>query len=258
MLLSVIASAFGLAIGYGLIQVLTWSAPDGLPRLDEVSMDARVLLFTLGSALVTGLLFGLLPALQVSRPNLGETLKLGTAGAGGSASRQRIRSVLVIGEVAISVALLIGAGLLIRSLWRLQQVNPGFRHENVVTARIHLPSTRYQGGEAAWSFYERLLERIQALPGVQSAATSSGVPLSEGNTSSEIQIPGAPVREGGASLGADWRLVSPGYFKTMGIPLKGRDFDGHDVQGSEPVTIISEEAAPVRCPARRGHRNRAP
>jgi predicted permease len=131
----------------------------------------------------------------------------------------------------------------------LQQVNPGFRHENVVTARIHLPSTRYPDGQAAWSFYERLLERMQALPGVQSAATSSGVPLSAGNTSSEIQIPGAPVRQGGASLGADWRLVSPGYFKTMGIPLKGRDFDGHDVQDSEPVTIISEEAARRYFPA---------
>jgi putative ABC transport system permease protein len=146
MLLSVIASAFGLAIGYGLVQILTWAAPDGLPRLDEVTMDGRVLKFTMGSAVVTGVLFGLLPALQVSRPNVSETLMLGTAGAGGSGSRQRIRSALVIGEVAISVALLIGAGLLIRSLWRLQQVNPGFRHENVVTARIHLPSTRYQGG----------------------------------------------------------------------------------------------------------------
>ncbi len=243
MLLSVIASAFGLAIGYGLVQILTWAAPDGLPRLDEVTMDGRVLAFTMGSAVVTGVLFGLLPALQVSRPNVSETLKLGTAGAGGSGSRQRIRSALVIGEVAISVALLIGAGLLIRSLWRLQQVNPGFRHENVVTARIHLPSTRYQGGAQAWSFYERLLDRLVALPGVQSVATSSGVPLSAGNTSSEIHIPGAPVREGGTALGADWRLVSPGYFRTMGITLRGRDFNEHDTTESEPVTIISEEAA---------------
>ena len=243
MLLSLIASAVGLAIAYGLIQVLTWSAPEDLPRVEEISMDARVLMFTLGSAVLTGLVFGLLPAIQVSHLNLSDTLKLGTAGAGGAASRQRLRSALVVGEVAISVALLIGAGLLIRSLWRLQQVNPGFRHENVVTARIHLPSSRYQGGKAAWGFYERLLARARALPGVQSAATSSGVPLSQGNTSTEVQIPGTPVRKGGASLGADWRLVSPGYFKTMGIPLKGRDFDDHDTEESEPVTIISEETA---------------
>ena len=243
MLLALIASAAGLAIAYGLVQVLTWSAPEDLPRVEEISMDARVLVFTLGSAVLTGLLFGLLPAVQVSRLNLTDTLKLGTQGAGGSASRQRLRSALVVGEVAISVALLIGAGLLVRSLWRLQQVNPGFRHENVVTARIHLPSSRYQGGQAAWGFYERLLERARALPGVQAAATSSGVPLSLGNTSTEIRIPGAPVRKGGAQLGADWRLVSPDYFKTMGIPLKGRDFSVHDTDESEPVTIISEETA---------------
>jgi putative ABC transport system permease protein len=206
-------------------------------------MDARVLLFTLGSALLTGVLFGLLPAVQVSRLNLTDTLKLGTQGAGGSASRQRLRSALVVGEVAISVALLIGAGLLVRSLWRLQQVNPGFRHESVVTARIHLPSSRYQGSKAAWGFYQQLLERARALPGVQSAATSSGVPLSQGNTSTEIRIPGASVRKGGAQLGADWRLVSPDYFKTMGIPLKGRDFTVHDTEESESVTIISEETA---------------
>jgi putative ABC transport system permease protein len=243
MLLALIASAAGLAIAYGLVQLLTWAAPDGLPRVEEISMDARVLLFTLGSAVLTGLLFGLLPAVQVSRLNLTDTLKLGTQGAGGSASRQRLRSILVVGEVAISVALLIGAGLLVRSLWRLQQVNPGFRQESVVTARIHLPSSRYRGNKAAWGFYERLLERARALPGVQAAATSSGVPLSAGNTSTEIRIPGAPVRKDGAQLGADWRLVSPDYFKTMGIPLKGRDFSVHDTDESEPVTIISDEAA---------------
>jgi putative ABC transport system permease protein len=243
MLLALIAAALGLLIAYGAIELLTWSAPEALPRLDELSIDARVLAFALGSAVVTGLLFGLLPALHASRPNVNETLKHGAAGAGGSASRQRLRSALVVGEVALSVALLIGAGLLVRSLWRLQHVDPGFRQENVVTARINLPPARYRDGKAFWSFYQRLLERARTLPGVAAAAVGSIVPMGGGNTSSEIQIPGTPVRPGGASLGADWRLVSADYFRTLGITLRGRDFDERDSPAAQPVAIISEEAA---------------
>jgi putative ABC transport system permease protein len=243
MLLALIATAAGLLIAYGSIELLTWSAPAVLPRLDELSIDTRVLAFALGTAVATGFLFGLLPALQASRPNLNDTLKYGAAGAGGSASRQRLRSALVVGEVALSVALLIGAGLLVRSLWRLQQVDPGFRQENVVTARINLPATRYRDDGAFWSFYQRFLERARTLPGVEAAAVGSIVPMGGGNTSSEIQIPGAPVRPGGASLGADWRVVSPDYFKALRIPLRGRDFDERDGPAAQPVAIISEEAA---------------
>jgi putative ABC transport system permease protein len=243
MLLALLATCFGLLVAYGAVELLTWSAPTVLPRLDEVSIDVRVLAFALGAALVTGLLFGLLPALQASRPRLNDTLKAGGAASGTSVSRQRLRSALVVGEMALSVALLIGAGLLVRSLWQLQRTDPGFRHDNVVTALFHLPGTRYPDGQAARSFHERLLERVRAVPGVQAAALASMVPLGGGNTSSEIHLPGTPVRPGGASLGADWRVVSPDYFKTMGIPLRGRDFDERDGGGAPPVAIISETAA---------------
>jgi putative ABC transport system permease protein len=243
MLLALVGALSGLLIAYGAIELLTWSAPATLDRIEEVSIDWRVLAFALGAALATGVLFGLLPALQASRPRLNDTLKAGGAGSGTSVSRQRLRGALVVGEMALSVALLIAAGLLVRSLWHLQHTDPGFRQDHVMTARIQLASTRYEDGKAFWSFYERLLAPVRALPGVQAAAVASIVPMSGGNTSSEIELPGSPVRPGGTALGADWRLVSPDYFKTMGIPLRGRDFDERDAPGAQPVAVISEEAA---------------
>src|SRR4029453_5456722 len=148
---------------------------------------------------------------------------------------------------ALSVALLIGAGLLIRSFWRLQQVNPGFAVDRVLTMRVNLPRPAYDTVRSR-AFYERLLPAVAALPGVQSTASSSDVPLSGGNTSSELQIPGKTMPPG-VQASADWRLASPGYFRTMGIPLRGRDFSAADSLTDDkgrpraPVTIISEATA---------------
>jgi putative ABC transport system permease protein len=242
LLLSLVAGALGVAIAFGTTRLLLAYAPDALPRLDELSIDVRVLAFALFSALLTGLLFGVVPALQASRPNLRETLKEGTAGSGTGVHRQRLRHALVVAEVALSVTLLIGAGLLIRSFWRLQHVNPGFDGSRLLTMRLNLPGLHYRNLDLRWGFYERLLTNVRALPGVQGAATSSILPLGGGNTSTGVQMVGAPPNA--AQLpGATWRNVSPGYFRALGIPLRGREFSDTDTRTSPPVTIISEAAA---------------
>jgi putative ABC transport system permease protein len=242
LLLSLVASAIGIGIAYGAGRLLVAAAPDALPRLGELSIDVRVLAFTLVVSIATGLLFGLVPALQASRPNLTETLKETAAGAGGGGRRQRLRNLLVVAEVALSVTLLIGAGLLVRSFWRLQQVNPGFDGRGMLTMRVSLPPLQYRTGELKWAFYDRLLASVRTLPGVQDAATSSGVPLGGGNTATEVRRAGAPS-DAGRLPGADWRIVSPGYFRAMRIPLRGREFGDQDTRTSQPVTILSAAAA---------------
>jgi putative ABC transport system permease protein len=245
-LIALVAGALGLIEAWGGIKLLTAAGPAvSLPRLNEISVDGRVFAFVLGTALLSGLLFGLIPAIHASRPGVNESLKHTARGFTGSASRQRLRSGLVIAEVAVSVLLLIGAGLLVRSFHQLQKVNPGFQLDHLVTMRVILPPTTYNGPKSR-AFYDRLVTAIGALPGIQSVATSSGVPLSGGNTGTELDIPGKTFAAGVPST-ADWRLVSPGYFAAMNIPLKGRDFDDRDVTTPErsaaPVTIISEAMA---------------
>ncbi len=217
----------------------------GVPRLDEVSMDLRVFLFALGVALTAGVLFGLLPALQASRPRVSETLKEGGRAASAGPGGHRLRSALVVGEVALSVALLIGAGLLVRSFLRVQGVQPGFRADGLLTMRVNLPRTTYNNGSKSRAFYERLLPQLGALPGVQAVATSSGVPLTPGSTGTELVFPGRTLPAGTPST-ADWRDVWPGYFRTMGIPLRGRDFEARDAPQQPgtptPAVIIISEA----------------
>ena len=248
LLLSLIASAIGFFAAWISTRWLVAVGPAaGLPRLTEVSVDPLVFAFALLAALAAGVLFGLLPAFQASRPHLSETLKDGVRTTGGAA-RQRLRSALVVGEVVLSVALLIGAGLLIRSFWRVQQVQPGFQTERLVTMRVNLPRTTYNNDATSRSFYERLLPQIAALPGVQAVATSSGVPLTPGSTATELALPGRTLPSG-VPASADWRIVSPGYFGAMKIPLRGRDFDSRDAPPPQPnvapppVIIISEAFA---------------
>jgi putative ABC transport system permease protein len=243
LLLALIAGGLGLIVAMWTVEALKTMNPANLPRLDELSVDGRALAFGLLISLVTGALFGLFPALQASRPDLNETLKDGARGSGGGAARQRVRGALVIAEVSLSVALLIGAGLLLRSFSKLQDVKLGFEPENLLTMRISLPRSRYQGDQEAWAFYTRLLREVKALPGVQDAALTSLAPLGGGGTSGEIQIPGRAAAPDGSMPSSGWRVVSPGYLRTLGIPLRGRDFDERDTSESQPVTIISEEMA---------------
>jgi putative ABC transport system permease protein len=248
-LLSLVAGLPALFAAWLSTRWLTAAGPAaGVPRLDEVSMDVRVFIFALAVALAAGVLFGLLPALQASRPQVSDTLKEGGRGASTGPGGHRLRSALVVGEVALSVALLIGAGLLVRSFLRVQRVQTGFRTDGLLTMRVNLPRTTYNNGAQSRAFYERLLPQLAALPGVQAVATSSGVPLTPGSTGTELLFPGRTLPAGTPST-ADWRLVWPGYFHTMGIPLRGRDFEAHDAPPPQPdtappaVIIISEAFA---------------
>jgi putative ABC transport system permease protein len=241
--LALIAGIAGLGVASLGTKALKAMNAGDVPRLDELSMDGRVLGFSLLISLVTGVLFGLAPAIHAARTNLNEMLKEGGRSVTGGKGRQRIRNMLVTVEVALSVALLVSSGLLIRSFWRLQEVNPGFKADHLLTMRINLPRNRYPENPRAWEFYKRFLEESRALPGIQSVAVTSGVPMGGGNTAGQIQIEGKPASADGSNSSADWRIVSPGYFHTMGIPLRGREFDERDSEQSQRVTIISEEMA---------------
>jgi putative ABC transport system permease protein len=207
--------------------------------LNEVSFDVNVLGFALAVSVLSAFVFGLVPALQVSRQRPAETLR---DGARAGTSRQRLRAALTIVEVAISVALLIGAGLLLRSFGRLQAVQPGFDIGPLMTMRTTLPRATYKTSAQMSAFYERLLADARTQPGIVAVATSSGVPLTLGNTSTTVTLLHRQPKAG-EQLAADWRLVSPGYFATMGIPLLGRDFTTADRANTQLVTIISEEMA---------------
>jgi putative ABC transport system permease protein len=241
--LAMISGIAGLGVAWMAAKALKALDAGSVPRLDELSMDGRVLGFSLLISLLTGVLFGLAPAIHAARTNLNEMLKEGGRSVTGGKVRQRIRNLLVTVEVGLSVALLISAGLLLRSFWRLQDVNPGFQADHLLTMRINLPRNRYQDNPRAWQFYKRLVEETGALPGVQAVGVTSGVPMGGGNTATDIGIEGKPAATDGKQPSADWRIVSPGYFRTMGIPVRGREFDDRDTGDSQPVTIISEEMA---------------
>ena len=240
--LAMIAGIAGLGVAWLAMKALKAMDAGDVPRLDELSMDGRVLGFSLLISLLTGVLFGLVPAVHAARTNLNEMLKEGGRSVTGGRARQRIRSLLVTVEVGLSVALLVSAGLLLRSFWRLQDVNPGFKSDHLLTMRINLPRNRYPQNPQAWGFYKRFMEEVGALPGVESVGVTSGLPMSGGGTAGEVRIEGKPATDGSPSS-ADWRIVSPGYFRTMGIPLRGREFEERDNGDAPQVTIISEEMA---------------
>ncbi|MGH9174785.1 MAG: FtsX-like permease family protein, partial [Vicinamibacterales bacterium] len=239
----------GLAVGVASTKLLVRYGPTSVPRLDEASFDFTMVLFALAVAVTTAFVFGLVPAIQVSRQRPAASLQDAARGSSGGVGRQRFRATLTVVEVALSVSLLIGAGLLLRSFWRLQQVDPGFNVKPLMMTRVALPEAAYPDNQAKGAFSDRLLAEIRVLPGIIAAATSSGIPLSGDNTSTEVQLPGAEAR-GGGQLSADWRLVSPGYFETMGIPLRGSDFSVHDPERAAHTTIISEAMARAYWPNR--------
>jgi len=242
-LLSLVGVGLGLVVALWIVKALETMNPAGWPRLDELSVDGRAPAFNLLISLLTAALCGLFPALQASRPDVHETLKEGGRGSGGATGRRLARSALVIIEAALSVALLIGAGLLLRSFSKLQDVKLGFEPDHLLTLRINLSRSRYQENPECWNFYSRLLQETRALPGVQDVALTSLVPLAGGGTSSEAQIPGRIAAPDGSQPSTAWRIISPGYLRTLRIPLRGRDFDERDTAYSQPVTIISEEMA---------------
>jgi putative ABC transport system permease protein len=211
---------------------------DDIPRATHVSLDWRVLLYTFGISVFTGVLFGLAPAFHSSRTGLSETLKEGR-GAGAGASKNRLRAGLVVSEVAIAVVLLVGAGLLIKSLWRLHTVNPGLDPSNILTFNVALPEVKYPSEKQAL-FFNNLKKQLESVPGVQSVSSVYPLPLSGDRFSISFEIDGRPVAKKDQPS-ADFFNVDPGYFRTMGIPLlKGRDFEDRDQHKSPQVIIVSE------------------
>jgi predicted permease len=246
-LLAGVGGAGGLLLSVWIVQVLkTFLVQNDLaPRGETVGLDGRVLLFTLGISLVTGLVFGLAPGLMASKTDLNDALKEGGRQAGGGARDRRFRQALVVGEVALALVLLTGAGLMIQSFMRLRRVDPGFRPENVLAVDLSLPSSRYQNGRQVLQFQNQLLERAAALPGVRSVGAAAYLPFSGTNNSWTIQIERRAPRPVVEYSNPGWRPVTADYFRTMGIPLiKGRYFAAPDDGESAPgVAILNETAA---------------
>jgi predicted permease len=242
--LSAVGGAAGLLLAFWSIDLLSPLIPQNLSQVQGVSLDSRVLIFTLVILLMTGIIFGLAPALQASNPNLNETLKEGGRGTSGGLRQNRIRSLLVISEVALALVLLVGAGLMIRSFARLGGVNPGFQPENLLTMRVVLPDNKYATLEQRAAFYDQMIERVESLPGVESASVISWLPLRMIGGSNSFTIEGRPEPEPGQGPIASFRTISPNYFRTMGIPvMDGRALSERDTAGSTNVTVINQTMA---------------
>jgi putative ABC transport system permease protein len=239
-LIALVAAALGIGITFAAMQLLIALGPASVPRLDELSIDLRVAGFAIGIALLTMVIFGLLPAIQAAAHDPQQALGADSRGSTSGAGRRRIRSALTIAEVALSVALLIGAGLLIRSFSRLQQVDPGFRTSGLMTARVGLPATVYPTTAAKRAFYDRFLTDLRGRPGIEAAAIASGPPLAGDFTAGDIRLPSQANEEAASSA---WRLAGPGYFAALGIPLRGREFSMQDAIEGPPVAIISAAIA---------------
>jgi putative ABC transport system permease protein len=242
-LLSLLGGSLGLLLASWLAGLIVAISPDSLPRANEVGINGTVLGFTLLVSLLTGIVFGLAPALQSSKPDLNAALKEGGRSAAGSFDRSRLRSIFVVAEVALASVLLLGAGLMINSFVRLQRVNPGFNPESLLTARVSLPESRYGEATQLTAFYQQVIQRFETLPGAQSVSANSNPPFQNENNGG-IRIEGYAPSSPYDRPQANYRAIGPSYFRVMGIPLRqGREFGPDDVAGQPGVAIINEEAA---------------
>lgn len=243
-LLGLLGAVFGLALAWAGTRLLVNVNPNILPRARNIALDARALGFTAAIAVLTGLLFGLAPALHMAKTDLTAALRDGGRGNAIGFRRNRLRSVLVVGEVALALVLLSGAGLLMRSFYRLQSMDPGFDPHGLLTFRTNLPNAKYKSDELQAAFYRRALERIRAIPGVPVAGAAQIFPLSGDDYILSFTQIGKPPLPPGNQPSAAYYSATPGYFGSLRIPLKaGRDFTEHDDAGSTPVAIISESMA---------------
>jgi putative ABC transport system permease protein len=243
-LLAALGGGFGLLLSLWGIRILKIFIPENISQAKNITIDAKVLIFTLLVSLLTGLIFGLAPALQASNFNLNETLKEGGRDSASGSRGNRLRALMVIAEVAVSLVLLIGAGLLINSFLRLRHINPGFRTDNLLTMKVELPKLKYPDQARRASFYTELLSRIEALPGVNSAAVTTNLPLYRQGNSTSVSFEGRPEPAPGQEIIVATRVISPHYFQTMGIQLtQGRQFVEQDRADSPNVAIISEAMA---------------
>jgi len=249
LLLALAGGALGLIFAhYGVILIVKFLG-QRLPRSGEIALDGRVLAFTLGISLLTGFAAGLLPALRMAKADLNQALKQGLGRTAADSGGGRTRNVLVVSEVALSLMLLIGAGLLVRSLWVLHNVNPGFDPHGVVTLNVSVPTGKFALPAQQISYYESVLERVRILPGVQSAGLTDSLPLSDDGSHQPISVEGRPAVAMADLPEVEVRLISPGYMSAMHVPLlRGRDMDDSDVAGRAGAVLISESMAKFLLP----------
>jgi predicted permease len=244
LLLGAAGGALGLVLAVWGMELLLAAVPVEFPFWMKFGLDGRVLAFTACVSLLTGIVFGAAPALQASKVDLNEALKDGGRSASAGAGRHRLRALLVVAEVALSLVLLVGAGLMIRSFMRLQHVNPGLNPENVLTMTVPLPRAKYREPARQAAFFQRLLERVRALPGVEAAGAASNLPLSGSLWGRSLTVEGRPVLSVGDAPVINYCVVTPEYFRSMGIPmLTGRDVSDGDTNDSPKVTVIDERLA---------------
>jgi putative ABC transport system permease protein len=244
-LLSTCGGVLGFALGYAMLAGLRLMLPPFfLPREAAVEMDGRVLLFTLAIALLTGIVFGAAPAWQAAKPDLAAVMKEGGRGASTGTARRRLRSALVVSEVAIAFILLTGAGLLIRSFLSLQQVETGFESTNVITMGVPMPKTKFTEGAQMTAYLRQVIERVETIAGVRDVAVTSALPLQGWSYGMPFLIAGQQVVDRANRSACFFKMVSPSYFQALGIRFrKGRVLTQQDVKGSPPVTVINETMA---------------
>jgi putative ABC transport system permease protein len=244
LLLASFGAVGGLLLAVGGLHLMRKLAETTIPRMDEVRLDAPALAFTALIAITSGVLFGLLPAFRASRSDVAETLKAGGRGTGAGAIGQGARSLLVIAEVSLSLILLVGAGLLIQSFLRLRAVDMGFDARGLAVAPIRLPEATYPDPERAARYFGEALERVRLIPGVTSAAAVSVAPFAGNNPGLTYALPDRPLGAGERAPDADYRVITPGYLRTLGLRLvSGRDFTEQDRTGAPDVMLVSETMA---------------
>lgn len=244
LLLALLAGGAGLLMSVWGLSAIKYYGAEQLPRLAEVEINARVLIFTLAVSVLTALLFSLLPVFKASRPDINEVLKAGSKTASSGGTLRWWRDSLVVAEVALGLVLLVGAGLMMRSFGALVNVPPGFDPANVLTGRISMTRAAYENHEERLGYVNQTLDRLKALPGVESAAFVAPMPFSGGNVGSDFRIEGRPKPEPGQEPSANNRSVTAQYFQAIRIPLlKGRYFTEQDQRGGEGVAIINQTLA---------------
>jgi putative ABC transport system permease protein len=245
-LLAMFASVLGLALAQMGIRAMVAFSPPGVPRLDQTRLDGIVLFFTAGVALLSALIFGLAPAVRAAKTDLQTALR--ESGRGGGGVRDRLRTLLIVGEIALALLLLSGASLLIQSALALQRVPPGFKPDRVLSARLSLPAEQYEAADRAQQTFESILEQARAIPGVEAAAVTSQVPRGRGGNGNGL-VPEGRIQDAAHSIASRLRMVTPGYFEAMGIPIiRGRALNDRDRRGGQKVMVISEALARAAWP----------
>ena len=249
LLLSLVGGLLGLLLAWWGTKALIALSPPGLMDLRGVSVSLPVLAFTFALTLLTGIIFGLVPAVEATRFDLNDSLKEGGKNIGGGSRTQRLRSLFVVTQVALALVLLVGAGLFMKSLSRLRSVDPGFNSKNLLTMRVNLPERKYETDPKVLDFFSRALEQLRAIPGVESAGAINSLPFNGPHSGTRIQIEGEPVRPPGQELHTGICVTDLNYFQAMQIPLKrGRLFTEQEAREMRHVVVVNEEFVRTNLP----------